>query len=458
MKGLILLLGFAACAAAEAPPRAAWTIMLFMNATDPGLVCHAVQNIEAIKMSSSNPRVNYLVELGRVLPINGQQCPQDKYPVAATLRFRVGPGLAMTPSNRAVTVVPNADMASAVDLREFAKWGRDNYAADHYMVIVWGHGNGINPYDLLFSYVMSTITGGSLPAPMPPIYSPGPGTGGILSGPSDGRFWSARLYNHEVATELLKVFPSGSLDVLGYDSCLMASLESAYAMRDLAGYYVANETREDYGGWNYARWAAALSHAPNTSPAELARSIVDSFGELPESSDSEISAFNLSEIRAFAHDLSSFSNELIPQLNDPAVRNAVWNARSTCQSFTGKNLVDVGKFLTALSGQPGAPPWLLSRSSDLLTSLTTRLIASAWANGTARTQNGASGSSIYFPPEASNGCIPQDPTDGNAYYRFTCTDPLWRSKSVDFVCDEQWATFLYSYLGIANGGDACPRQ
>src|SRR5581483_11265853 len=108
MKKTFLFFFAAAACMAQIRPQAAWTVMLFMNATDPALVCDALRNIQAIKQFSVTPRVNYLVELGRVLREPGAECSNDEYPLAGTLRFPVSSTLEVTPSNSSVKLLPGA--------------------------------------------------------------------------------------------------------------------------------------------------------------------------------------------------------------------------------------------------------------------------------------------------------------------------------------------------------------
>ena len=52
-------------------------------------------------------------------------------------------------------------------------------------------------------------------------------------------------------------------EVVGFDTCLMATIDTAYAFSDIAKYLVASEEFEPGCGWNYTVWLQAL--ADNTS-------------------------------------------------------------------------------------------------------------------------------------------------------------------------------------------------
>jgi len=69
------------------------------------------------------------------------------------------------------------------------------------------------------------------------------------------------------------------LDILSFDTCLMASAEVALEMQPLAQIYIAN-AELDYGdGWDYRAFLSYLSANPDDSLLEIARNEVDSWDE-----------------------------------------------------------------------------------------------------------------------------------------------------------------------------------
>lgn len=65
-------------------------------------------------------------------------------------------------------------------------------------------------------------------------------------------------------------------DFVGYDACLMASFEMAYALKDYSDYLIASEESESGIGWYYTNWIDALGKEPNMPMEELGRTLINS--------------------------------------------------------------------------------------------------------------------------------------------------------------------------------------
>ena len=129
-------------------------------------------------------------------------------------------------------------------LADFMDYCRTNYPADHQMLILWDHGGGA------FGYGKDSITGGMMSiadirTALSSVYQPNP--------------------------------DKPAFDVIGFDACLMSSLEVTHALNGFARYYAVSEETEPGEGWNYGPWLKALTDDPSMNPARLARHIADSF-------------------------------------------------------------------------------------------------------------------------------------------------------------------------------------
>lgn len=129
-------------------------------------------------------------------------------------------------------------------LTSFLKFCREEYPADHNMLILWNHGGGAFGYghDSIYEGMMSLkdIRAGLEGAFKPDINKP-------------------------------------AFDIIGFDACLMASLEVTHALDGFASYYALSEETEPGDGWDYAPWLKAMSEDPTMSPAKVAREIADSY-------------------------------------------------------------------------------------------------------------------------------------------------------------------------------------
>ena len=67
------------------------------------------------------------------------------------------------------------------------------------------------------------------------------------------------------------------LELVGFDTCLMATVDVAYTFSDLAHYLVASEETEPANGWYYSQWVGALADDPSMDGEELGRVICDAY-------------------------------------------------------------------------------------------------------------------------------------------------------------------------------------
>ena len=119
-------------------------------------------------------------------------------------------------------------------LTSFLKFCNKEYPADHTMLVLWNHGGGAFGYghDSLSDSMMSLedVREGLKGAYKPNIKDP-------------------------------------AFDIIGFDACLMSSLEVTHALDGFASYYALSEEVEPGEGWDYTPWLKAMSEDPTMSPA-----------------------------------------------------------------------------------------------------------------------------------------------------------------------------------------------
>ena len=129
-------------------------------------------------------------------------------------------------------------------LAEFVDYCNKEYPADHTMLILWDHGGGA------FGYGNDSIIGGSMSL-------------------SDIRTALAQVYEPD------RKHPA--FDIIGFDACLMSSLEVVHALDGFADYYAVSEETEPGDGWDYGPWLQAMTDDPAMSPAKVCQEIADSY-------------------------------------------------------------------------------------------------------------------------------------------------------------------------------------
>ena len=261
---------------------------------------------------------------------------------------------------------PLASMGDAQTLGSFLSWGVQNYPADKYMAVFWNHGGGSASgieYDELFgndSLSLSEINAG-------------------LSA------------------------PNVTFELLGFDTCLMASLENAAAVAPYAHYMVASEEIEPGGGWDYTEWPQYLIDNPDKSGLEVGAAICDSYyakcKESGEEAMATLSVIDLSMASDLVGKFDAVAGELTGVTEDISALQTLIQGSWRAENYGGNNdyegytnMVDLGDLvINTKDVLPGTSDALL----DALNSAVKYNV-----KGDSRSE--ASGLSVYFPLKSNS--------------------------------------------------------
>jgi len=152
-----------------------------------------------------------------------------------------------------------ANMGNARVLADFLNFAYKNYPAEKYSLIFWDHGGG-------------------------PLFGFG----------SDEQF-SDSLYLHELQWAMENSpFKKQKLEMVGFDACLMATLEIASIFAPYAKYLIASEELEPGSGWDYDFLGVYNSDMPTTVVAQ--RILNEYKGSLKASTKYTLSCMDLSKL------------------------------------------------------------------------------------------------------------------------------------------------------------------
>jgi hypothetical protein len=253
-------LQFSSASAQTSAQNADWTVMVFMNAKN-NLECFALLNFAQIAAVGSTDKVNVLVDFGR--PRSHMACPNPPPKWSGILRFRVKAGMKPTEPNAIRgfkrTAGPQADMGNRQTLSKFIHWSMQHYPAQHYMLVVWNHGQGWRLQLRNSRSAGAKVVAGLGTGWRPPI------RGGVRSVSFDDDS-GHHLFNSDISTALRENI-SMPIDIIGFDACLMAMLETGYQMKDLAHHLIGSEELEPGTGWNYTTLLESLTR-PTRRPIQ----------------------------------------------------------------------------------------------------------------------------------------------------------------------------------------------
>ncbi len=146
---------------------------------------------------------------------------------------------------REIATAAYSDMGDAETLATFLNYGKEKFPADHKVFVFWDHGGGS-----VFGLCQDERTGNILTL-------------------NEVRDAFAAVY--DVNAE------NPPFEVIGFDTCLMATYEMANDLYGFAHYMVASEEVEPGNGWEYTSWLKSLGENPAMSGAKIGQIICDSY-------------------------------------------------------------------------------------------------------------------------------------------------------------------------------------
>ena len=245
---------------------------------------------------------------------------------------RLGRYLIQNGQMREVGNVAPSSMGEAATLSEFLIWGIGAYPSEHMGLILWDHGGG-------------SITGVCF----------------------DELNQRDSLNLRELDTALNQAYGImwDKFDFIGFDACLMCTLETANVLATYSDYMVASQESEPGNGWDYGSIGRFLSQTPTSDGRELGHVICDSY-LMSQPSNTRgfvtLSVIDLSMIDPLLEQYHQFCHEMYDlgsnQQNLASISRAIqqidnYGCNNRREGFT--NMVDLGGLVTTCaSAAPSA--------------------------------------------------------------------------------------------------------
>ena len=249
----------------------------------------------------------------------------------------------------------SAAMTDPNTLSSFIKYCTKNYPANRNELILWDHGGGsISGY----GYDEKNPRSGSM------------GLSGI--------------------SQALKAGGT-KFDFIGFDACLMGTLENALTLTTYADYLIASEETEPGIGWYYTNWLTSLSSNTSLSTLEIGKAIVDDFVTTCDRKCSgqktTLSVVDLAELeKTVPAKFKDFAGGLSGMLQNSEF-TAVSNARKDSREFAVSSKVDQVDLVDLANHLNTAESKALAKV----------LLSAVKYNRTSSSITNAYGISIYFP-------------------------------------------------------------
>ncbi len=293
-----------------------WTIFVYLCGTDlESRYSAATYDLDEMLSASASDKVKFIVETGGTNRWNNEVISAGKLQ-----RYLI--------QNGDITLLDEQkldDMGKAETLADFLTWGLKNHASSHNGLILWNHGGG-------------SITGVCF----------------------DEKYDSDSLD----LTELDAAFNASiggldrKMDFIGFDACLMGSVETANILATYADYMYGSEEVEPGSGWDYTAIGDYLAKNPDADGIALGKTVADSFLAACEADDEDdqvtFSIIDLSKIDNILTSYNSFAKDIYEASEDTAKRADIVRAIVSVDNFGGNNrtegytnMVDLGGLIDA---------------------------------------------------------------------------------------------------------------
>ena len=181
-------------------------------------------------------------------------------------------------------------------------------------------------------------------------------------------------------------------DFIGFDACLMATLENGLMLSDYADYMIASEETEPGVGWYYTNWLSKLSDNTSMPTIEIGKNIIDDFVDVCASKcrgqKATLSVTDLAELSETVPDkFNAFSGATGDLVADVNGYTKVSDARNRTKEFAQSSKID----------QIDLVHFTKLLDTAEANELGEVLLSAIKYNRTEKTINNAYGLSIYFP-------------------------------------------------------------
>ena len=345
--------------AEAAASNESWTVLFYLCGSnlesEDGLATYNLQELSQAKLGDN---VRFVIEAG------GAKKWQNRAFKANRLTRAVydSAGFAV------VDELPSASMATADTLRDFVSWGTKNYPADHYLLVFWDHGAGS-----VFGVCNDELY------------------------PGNASLMGDTLTTAEIDQALKDC--GVTFDAIGFDTCLMATVETAAKLAPYADYMVASEETEPGYGWDYVAWPEWLGGHTGTAGDLLGRKICDSYYDkcrkFGVASMATLSVVDLSHMGTLAQAFYRASEEMAQATTNRASLRQLYRGAFDTERYGGDaayNMVDLSDLMNNTRSV------VTEHYDDVVAAVNEVVVYQVHG----RSRPKASGLSVFYPLDTSN--------------------------------------------------------
>lgn len=361
-----------------------WTVLVYINGAND-LYEYSDLNVDQMERVAGNPDTRFVLQWKQSRSL----FPNSTFD--GTRRVLVTPN---TTAGVQSTVLQ--DMGGSIDmgvpqtLADFIDWGKANYPAKRYCVIVWNHGRGWkrSSDSAVRSVSEDWVTGNQI------------------------QIW-----------ELGTALAGKNIDVLAWDASLMQMMEVAYEVKDHVDFVAGSEESPPGEGYPYDLVFKNWEANPFDQTKSLTKGFVDGMTSYPPYNSRKItqSVLDTSKLSALATALSNLASACIA--DNASLQTILPNVRNLAQSYspTGTRFYrDIKDVCDRLIADAATPTGVKSAAQSVITALAGAVV---WEGHNSNSAN-SNGLSIDFSSGAKFGSYAGD------------------YDQLKFAQDTQWNEFL----------------
>lgn len=293
--------------------KGVWTVFVYMCASDlESKQASATDDMIEMQSATENcSNLRFVIEADGTTKWHNDLCQNNK-----KQRIVIENGGA-----KVVETGSSTNMGKSETLTDFLTWGLENYPSEYMALDFWNHGGG-------------SITGVCF----------------------DQKYDMDSLSLAEIDDALAKTYDHmpRKFDIIGFDACLMATIETANILVPYGKYMVASQNLESGNGWDYNSFAKAIK-AGAKSGADIGKYLADGYYNAcvntSENGNATLSVIDLSKIDDFIKAFDLYAKDAYEYAADRL--NEVIKAAKSSNNFGGNNrtegytnMVDIGDLLS----------------------------------------------------------------------------------------------------------------
>ncbi len=231
--------------------------------------------------------------------------------------------------------LPQANMGDGQTLADFLHFCKENFHADKQVLLFWDHGGGsVDGFANDQNYDFDSILLSEFRDALSSVYGDTP--------------------------------DSRPFELIGFDTCLMATIDTAAYTMPYSRYFVASQEVEPGNGWQYTLWLSALAGDTNMDGAELGKHMCDAYYQgcidAETNEMATLACIDLDKIEPLINAWNTFGMYTLMQASeDDSFYADIGRAANSSENFSNSkssgytNMVDMGDFIGKVSSTQQHP-------------------------------------------------------------------------------------------------------